>query len=94
MVIICINAINLVIISKKLPIFCSTDESKKYVNMFSGMERLPQLVKYYSRCEKGSMCREWTNLVELDQDHGVIEWLQAFYHSLLTNWQSQVTLLF
>uniref|UniRef100_T1I1G8 Conserved oligomeric Golgi complex subunit 7 n=1 Tax=Rhodnius prolixus TaxID=13249 RepID=T1I1G8_RHOPR len=66
------------------------DESKKYVNMFSGMERLPQLVKYYSRCEKGSMCREWTNLVELDQDHGVIEWLQAFYHSLLTNWQSQV----
>lgn len=66
------------------------DESKKYVNMFTGMERLPQLVKYYSRCEKGSMCREWTNLVELDQDHGVIEWLAAFYHSLLTNWQSQV----
>uniref|UniRef100_A0A023EY93 Conserved oligomeric Golgi complex subunit 7 n=2 Tax=Triatoma infestans TaxID=30076 RepID=A0A023EY93_TRIIF len=66
------------------------DESKKYVNMFTGMERLPQLVKYYSRCEKGSMCREWTNLVELDQDHGVIEWLAAFYHSLLINWQSQV----
>ncbi|KAK9508413.1 hypothetical protein O3M35_005979 [Rhynocoris fuscipes] len=66
------------------------DESKKLVQMFSGMDRMPQLIKYYCRCEKGSLCREWTNLVELDQDHGLIEWLTAFYHILLTNWQTQV----
>uniref|UniRef100_A0A146KWA8 Conserved oligomeric Golgi complex subunit 7 n=1 Tax=Lygus hesperus TaxID=30085 RepID=A0A146KWA8_LYGHE len=58
--------------------------------MFAGMQRAAQLLKYFARCEKAAMVQEWTRLVELDQDHGVPEWLAAFYHLILSNWQSNV----
>uniref|UniRef100_A0A0A9Z8G4 Conserved oligomeric Golgi complex subunit 7 n=1 Tax=Lygus hesperus TaxID=30085 RepID=A0A0A9Z8G4_LYGHE len=68
----------------------SVEESRKFVEMFAGMQRAAQLLKYFARCEKAAMVQEWTRLVELDQDHGVPEWLAAFYHLILSNWQSNV----
>ncbi|XP_014248719.1 conserved oligomeric Golgi complex subunit 7 [Cimex lectularius] len=67
----------------------SIEESKKFVEIFSGMEKLPQLIRYYAKCEKDSLCQEWTKLVDFDQDRTVLEWLSSFYHTMLTNWQTQ-----
>ncbi|KAL1122589.1 hypothetical protein AAG570_002919, partial [Ranatra chinensis] len=53
-------------------------ESKKYVHIFGAMERLPQLVKYYSTCQKESLCQQWRSLVDVDQDHGV-KWCQEVF---------------
>ncbi|BES98168.1 oligomeric golgi complex [Nesidiocoris tenuis] len=65
-------------------------ESRKFVQMFAGMKRTAQLMKYFARCEKANIVQEWARLVELDQDHSVLEWLSAFYHRIISDWQSNL----
>lgn len=67
-----------------------SDQARKFVEIFSAMERLPQLLKYYHKCQKGALCQQWRCLVE-EQDLTVSEWISSFYDSLLSNWQQQVT---
>lgn len=54
------------------------------------MERLPQLIKYYDRCQKGALCQHWRSLVEVEQDQSVTEWMHHLYDYLLSNWHRQV----
>jgi hypothetical protein len=54
------------------------------------MGRLAELVKYYEQCQSRLLCEQWSSLVNRDQDHGVAEWLKAFYDLLLDNWHTQV----
>uniref|UniRef100_A0A1B6JSV6 Conserved oligomeric Golgi complex subunit 7 n=2 Tax=Homalodisca liturata TaxID=320908 RepID=A0A1B6JSV6_9HEMI len=67
----------------------SIDQARKFVEIFSAMERLPQLLKYYHKCQKGVLCQQWRCLVE-EQDLTVSEWMNSYYDSLLLNWQQQV----
>lgn len=68
----------------------SVEQSRKFVYIFSAMERLPQLLKYYHKCQKGSLCQQWRCLVEVEQDQSVAEWMHSFYDTLLNNWHQQV----
>lgn len=68
----------------------SVEQSRKFVYIFSAMERLPQLLKYYHKCQKGSLCQQWRCLVEVEQDQSVAEWMHSFYDMLLNNWHQQV----
>ncbi|XP_011299070.1 conserved oligomeric Golgi complex subunit 7 isoform X1 [Fopius arisanus] len=66
------------------------DESKIYVNIFSKMDRLPQLLKYYQNCLKVSLCEEWRKIREVSMEDNVTSWLNTFYDKLLLEWQDQV----
>uniref|UniRef100_A0A1B6DV36 Conserved oligomeric Golgi complex subunit 7 n=1 Tax=Clastoptera arizonana TaxID=38151 RepID=A0A1B6DV36_9HEMI len=67
----------------------SVEQSRRFVNIFSSMERLPQLLKYYHKCQKGALCQVWRRTVE-EQDQNVMDWMNNFYDSLLLNWHQQV----
>ncbi|XP_012242067.1 conserved oligomeric Golgi complex subunit 7 [Bombus impatiens] len=66
------------------------EQSKVYVDIFSKMERLPQLLKYYHNCLKVSLGQEWRRTIELAQDENVSYWLHTYYDKLLSNWNDQV----
>ncbi|XP_020281658.1 conserved oligomeric Golgi complex subunit 7 isoform X1 [Pseudomyrmex gracilis] len=65
-------------------------QSKIYVDIFSKMERLPQLLKYYHNCLKVSLLQEWRRTIELAQDENVTYWLHTYYDKLLSSWHEQV----
>jgi hypothetical protein len=69
-----------------------TEQSKLYVDIFSKMERLPQLLKYYHNCFKVSLGQEWRRTIELVQDENVTYWLHTYYDKLLSSWHEQVCL--
>lgn len=60
------------------------------MKIFSEIERLPQLLKYYEKCQKGSLCQYWKSLIDSDQDLNMAEQLRSLYDMLLVNWQKQV----
>ncbi|KAH0950272.1 hypothetical protein HN011_010098 [Eciton burchellii] len=66
------------------------EQSKLYVDIFSKMERLPQLLKYYHNCFKVSLGQEWRRTIELVQDENVTYWLHTYYDKLLSSWHEQV----
>ncbi|CAH1388950.1 unnamed protein product [Nezara viridula] len=68
----------------------NVEESVKYVKIFTGIERLPQLIKYYVKCEKSFLCQKWKNIVDVDQDRGIQELLSQFYQDLLLEYHTQV----
>lgn len=65
-------------------------QSKLYVDIFSKMERLPQLLKYYHNCLKVTLGQEWRRTIELAQDENLIYWLHTYYDKLLSTWHEQV----
>lgn len=71
-----------------LPI--NLEQSKMYVDIFSKMDRLPQLIKYYHNCLKMSLLQEWRKIIEYAQDDNVSYWLRVYYDKLLLTWQEQV----
>ncbi|XP_008202373.1 conserved oligomeric Golgi complex subunit 7 isoform X1 [Nasonia vitripennis] len=68
----------------------SLDQSKIYVDVFTKMDRLPQLIKYYYNCQKVSLAQEWRKTIEFAQDENVIYWLRVYYDKLLSVWHDQV----
>ncbi|PSN54981.1 Conserved oligomeric Golgi complex subunit 7 [Blattella germanica] len=68
----------------------SVEQSQTFVKIFIAIDRLPQLLKYYHKCQKGMLLQKWQHLVEMDQDDGVAEWMHNFYDTLLSNWHDQV----
>lgn len=71
-----------------------SEQAKIYVDIFSKMERLPQLLKYYHNCLKVSLLQEWRRTIELAQDENVTYWLHVYYDKLLSSWHEQVGDLF
>ncbi|XP_021926091.1 conserved oligomeric Golgi complex subunit 7 isoform X2 [Zootermopsis nevadensis] len=68
----------------------SIEQSRVFVKVFTAIDRLPQLLKYYHKCQKGVLMQQWRNLVEMEQDEGIAEWMHKFYDTLLSNWHDQV----
>ncbi|KAK2585977.1 hypothetical protein KPH14_010552 [Odynerus spinipes] len=66
------------------------EQSKVYVDIFSKMERLPQLLKYYHNCLKVSLGQEWKRTIELAQEENLMYWLHTYYDKLLSTWHEQV----
>lgn len=68
----------------------SLDQSRVFVRVFTSIDRLPQLLKYYHKCQKGYLLQQWAHLVETEQDEGLQELLNKFYDKLLSHWHEQV----
>eukprot|EP00095_Tigriopus_kingsejongensis_P003579 maker-scaffold140_size315649-snap-gene-2.23 protein:Tk03579 transcript:maker-scaffold140_size315649-snap-gene-2.23-mRNA-1 annotation:"conserved oligomeric golgi complex subunit 7" len=70
--------------------FNSTDEAKAkfFVQVFKDMERDQQLLKYYRKCLKAKVVKNWEKIVEENQHLGILEWLAIFFaqsEQILTN---------
>uniref|UniRef100_A0A6P7F1E8 Conserved oligomeric Golgi complex subunit 7 n=1 Tax=Diabrotica virgifera virgifera TaxID=50390 RepID=A0A6P7F1E8_DIAVI len=67
----------------------NTEQSQMYVQIFVSMDRLPQLLKYYQKCQKDVLLKKWRNQLEIEQDESTIQWIHNFYNDLLSNWHTQ-----
>ncbi|XP_043223970.1 conserved oligomeric Golgi complex subunit 7-like [Amphibalanus amphitrite] len=66
-----------------------TARSLVLVEVFRQMARLPQLEKYYVRCQRAELQRRWSAHLEARQEEGVLEWLTAFSETLVDTWHTQ-----
>ncbi|KAJ6649818.1 Conserved oligomeric Golgi complex subunit 7 [Pseudolycoriella hygida] len=65
------------------------ESSKKFVEMFTVMERLPQLTQYYRTVQKKILQQYWTECVDSSQNSGSVNCLRTFYDHLAENWQKE-----
>ncbi|KAJ8969530.1 hypothetical protein NQ314_001713 [Rhamnusium bicolor] len=63
--------------------------SQTYVRIFTSIGRLPQLMKYYHKCQKDILLKKWRNQLEIEQDESAIQWIHNYYNILLSNWHTQ-----
>ncbi|KAJ9592818.1 hypothetical protein L9F63_015509, partial [Diploptera punctata] len=65
----------------------SIEKSRVFVKIFTAIDRLPQLLKYYHKCQKGILMQKWRSVIEMEQEDGIAEWMHNFYDMLLSNWK-------
>lgn len=65
------------------------EQSKYYVEIFTNMDRLPQLVQYYLTVQKRILQQQWTETVELSQNANSTAFLREFYDYLYEYFQKQ-----
>lgn len=68
----------------------SVDQSKRFVRIFQDINRLPQLLKYYTKCQKTTLVQNWHGMMEIESEENILESLPSFYNILIVNWQEQV----
>nr|CAD7198705.1 unnamed protein product [Timema douglasi] len=66
-------------------------QSRVFVRIFTSIDRLAQLLKYFHKCQKGGLIQQWRSILEADQDESVTDWLRKFYDALLSNWHEQTS---
>ncbi|KAJ8961428.1 hypothetical protein NQ318_014675 [Aromia moschata] len=67
----------------------NTEQSQMFVKIFASIGRLPQLLKYYHKCQKDILLKKWRNQLEIEQDETAIQWIHNYYNVLLSNWHTQ-----
>lgn len=65
------------------------EQSKYYVNIFTNMDRSPQLVQYYLTVQKRILQQQWAETVELSQNSNSTAFLREFYDHLYLYFQKQ-----
>lgn len=66
------------------------EQSKKFVVIFTNMERCPQLTQYYRTVQKSLLQRHWSEITELSENSGSTRFLREFYEILIEHWAKQV----
>ncbi|XP_057670928.1 conserved oligomeric Golgi complex subunit 7 [Diorhabda carinulata] len=67
----------------------NTEQSQMFVQIFSSIDRLPQLLKYYKKCQKDLLLQNWSNQLEIEQDESTIQLIHNYFNHLLSNWHTQ-----
>ncbi|XP_031627851.1 conserved oligomeric Golgi complex subunit 7 [Contarinia nasturtii] len=65
------------------------EQSKYYVEIFTNMDRLPQLIQYYLTVQKRILQQQWSETVELSQNSSSTSFLREFYDNLFQYYQKQ-----
>ncbi|XP_022909528.1 conserved oligomeric Golgi complex subunit 7 [Onthophagus taurus] len=65
------------------------DQSIVYSKIFSSIDRLPQLLKYYHKCQKDVLVKKWRYQLEIEQDEPITQLIHNYYDVLLSNWHTQ-----
>lgn len=65
------------------------EQSKYYVQIFTNMNRLPQLIQYYLTVQKRILQQQWSETVELSQNSSSTSFLREFYDNLFQYYQKQ-----
>lgn len=60
-----------------------------FVTIFSSIGRLPQIVKYYQKCQKEILLKKWRNQLEIEQDESTLQWIHNYFNVLLSHWHTQ-----
>uniref|UniRef100_A0AAY5EGH8 Conserved oligomeric Golgi complex subunit 7 n=1 Tax=Electrophorus electricus TaxID=8005 RepID=A0AAY5EGH8_ELEEL len=66
----------------------STDQAKLFVQVFTEMDRMPQLLAYYYKCHKVQLLSVWESVCQSDVP--LKQQLSEFYDTLLSTWYSQL----
>jgi len=66
------------------------DDAKYYVEIFSELDRLPQLQFYYNNCHKSSLTKTWKGIRD-DPNKTIVKWLPTFYDHLLALWHREIS---
>lgn len=66
-----------------------SEQSQMYVKIFSSIGRLPQLIKYYQKCQKEILLKKWRNQLEIEQDESTLQWIHNYFNELLSHWHAQ-----
>lgn len=71
--------------------FSSVDaeQSRKFVEIFDGMNRLPQLIQYYVTVQKQILQQHWSETIDLSQNTSSTQFLREFYDHLFESYQKQ-----
>lgn len=65
------------------------EQSQLFVRIFGSIGRLPQLVKYYQKCQKELLLKKWRNQLEIEQDESTLQWIHNYFNVLLSHWHAQ-----
>lgn len=65
------------------------EQAKYYVEIFTNMDRLPQLIQYYLTVQKRILQQQWSEMVELSQNSSSTSFLREFYDNLFQYYQKQ-----
>ena len=68
----------------------SIEQSKKYVETFKNINRLPQLLKLYSQNQKSLLIQAWEIMSDVDSDENVVESFRNYYNTLYSTWIEQI----
>ncbi|XP_056005871.1 conserved oligomeric Golgi complex subunit 7-like isoform X3 [Ostrea edulis] len=68
----------------------SLETAQMYTQIFTDIDRVPQLYKYYSRCHKVTLLNTWKNTMEANADDTLKEWMTEYYDQLLSTWHTQM----
>ncbi|XP_062594246.1 conserved oligomeric Golgi complex subunit 7-like isoform X1 [Saccostrea cucullata] len=68
----------------------SLEAAQMYTQIFTDIDRLPQLYKYYTRCHKVALLSTWKDTMEANADDTLKEWLTEYYDQLLSTWHTQM----
>uniref|UniRef100_A0A8C7VI02 Conserved oligomeric Golgi complex subunit 7 n=1 Tax=Oncorhynchus mykiss TaxID=8022 RepID=A0A8C7VI02_ONCMY len=66
----------------------SVDQAKLFVNVFTEIDRMPQLLAYYYKCHKGQLVSVWQDLSQ--SERSLNQQLAELYDTLLSTWHSQL----
>uniref|UniRef100_A0A8C8IZN7 Conserved oligomeric Golgi complex subunit 7 n=1 Tax=Oncorhynchus tshawytscha TaxID=74940 RepID=A0A8C8IZN7_ONCTS len=66
----------------------SVDQAKLFVNVFTEIDRMPQLLAYYFKCHKGQLVSVWQDLSQ--SELSLNQQLAELYDTLLSTWHSQL----
>lgn len=59
-----------------------------FAKIFASIERTRELIKYYHKCQKDTILKNWRNQLELEQD-SFTQLIHNFYDILISNWHTQ-----
>lgn len=71
---------------------CVIDESRHYVNIFTDLEKHDEIIKYYIKCNKNRLRKEWSSKIYADEyAKNPLLFFENFYEALLERKRQQVT---
>ena len=66
------------------------EKSKFFDQIFSDMNRSPQLLKYYRKCVRARALKAWSNIVEDNEQFTLLEWSKSYFSYLRQQVEIQV----
>lgn len=69
-----------------------TEESKNYVNIFTDLEKHDQIIKYYLKCNKNRLRKEWSSKMYANEySKNLLVFFERFYEALIECKKQQVS---
>lgn len=67
------------------------EESRRHVNIFSDLEKRDQIIKYYMKCNKNRLRKEWSSKIyDSEYSKNPLLFFESFYEALLERKKQQV----